>query len=81
MLLQIMMHIQYRLGGGIGVDATNLIIKNTIVANNSEGNATNNGDDIDHFAGTITDNGYNIIEVRKIQLSLPVTGDITGNQI
>ncbi len=66
-------------GGGIGIQSGTLNIKNTIVANNSEGNVSNNGGDIDHFGGTITDNGYNIIEVEN-SASIPVTGDITGNQ-
>lgn len=66
-------------GGGIGIEGSDVSIKNTIVANNSEGNVSNNGADIDHYSGTITDNGYNIIEVENSG-SIPGTGDITGNQ-
>lgn len=68
------------LGGGIGLEGTVVLtIKNTVVANNTEGTTSNNGGDIDHFEGTITDNGYNIVEIHNSS-SITGTGTITGNQ-
>jgi hypothetical protein len=67
-------------GGGISIagnpEGATLIIKNTILANNT-GNGSAN--DFDYYSGTITDNGYNIIEY-STGYSWTGTGDITGNQ-
>jgi hypothetical protein len=65
------------IGGGIGLEGTVVLtIKNSMVANNFVGAS---GDDIDHFQGTITDNGYNIVEIHNSS-SITGTGTITGNQ-
>ena len=72
-------------GGGICIDDGTLTIKNTIIANNTEGTSSNNGSDIDHYmyngnyVGTIVDNGYNIVEITNSS-SLNGTGTITGEQ-
>jgi hypothetical protein len=66
------------LGGGIGLEGTVVLrLKNSIIANNSDGGG--GSADIDHFEGTITDNGYNIVEIHNSS-SLTGTGTITGNQ-
>jgi hypothetical protein len=51
------------LGGGFYLDNGTLIIKNTIIANNTHG-AVN--DDYYYYAGTLTDNGYNIVEYSNV---------------
>ena len=71
-------------GGGIFYQSDgagfDLVIKNTILANNTDKNGTNDFYALDaDSGGRITDNGYNIVEfsVNKI---FNASGDITGNQ-
>jgi uncharacterized repeat protein (TIGR01451 family) len=47
-------------GGGILLLGGSLAIKNTIIANNQKVGASN---DYDYMAGTLTNNGYNFVEV------------------
>jgi len=49
-------------GGGLYLLFGSLSVKNTILANNYRGSGTTTGDDYYYNNGTLTDNGYNIIE-------------------
>ena len=49
--------------GGVGLFGGSLSIKNTIIANNYEGSTGTTGDDYYYEDGTITDNGYNLVEI------------------
>ncbi len=49
-------------GGGYCNYSGTLIIKNTIIANNTNGAGN---DDYYYYAGTLTDNGYNIVEYQS----------------
>jgi len=67
-------------GGGIsmgGPSGCAIQIKNTIVANNTS-NTVPSTADFDYFQGTLTSNGYNIVEVGTGTFT--ATGDITSNQ-
>jgi Right handed beta helix region len=66
-------------GGGISIGGSSTIlqIKNTIIANNTSTNVPTSAD-VDMFSGTLTDNGYNIVEVGTGTFT--ATGDKTGNQ-
>ncbi|MBI9038794.1 MAG: T9SS type A sorting domain-containing protein [Bacteroidales bacterium] len=58
-------------GGGIYKDGSvTLIVKNSILANNYQGSGTTTGDDYYYKEGSLTDNGYNIVEYQS--------GSITG---
>ncbi|MBI4498577.1 MAG: CSLREA domain-containing protein [Chloroflexi bacterium] len=59
-------------GGGIGAGSGTVNLKNVIVANNT---ATNSGPDCN---GTITSQGYNLIESTSGCTFSSTTGDITG---
>ncbi|MGD8781542.1 MAG: choice-of-anchor Q domain-containing protein [Ignavibacteria bacterium] len=63
-------------GGGLEVDGNSLTIQNTIIANNT---ANASDQDVENYGGTITDNGYNIVEVSSGQ-TWNATGDISGSQ-
>jgi len=60
-------------GGGIYnlTDGT-LLIKNTIIANNYRGSGTATSDDYDRASGTLTDNGYNLLNIPMLQQMQPV---------
>ena len=66
-------------GGGISLENNSAIlqIKNTIVANNTSTTVAAAAD-FDKFQGTLTDNGYNIVEVGTGTFTS--TGDRTGDQ-
>ena len=49
-------------GGGVYLNDGTLEVKNTIIANNYTGSATVTRDDYFYNAGTLTDNGYNVVE-------------------
>ena len=49
-------------GGGIYLAGGTLDIRNTIIANNYEGSGTTTGNDYYYAAGTLTDNGFNVVE-------------------
>ena len=49
-------------GGGIYLGDGTLDFRNTIIANNYEGSGTATGDDYHYASGTLTDNGYNVVE-------------------
>ena len=69
-------------GGGISIGGNagcTLQIKNTIIANNTS-NTVSASADFDHYAGTLTDNGYNIVEYHN-STTMTGTGDKTGNQV
>ncbi len=63
-------------GGGIGIEDMTLTIMNTIIANNIASSTPN---DFDYYSGTVTDNGYNIVEISTLYTWVG-TGDITGDQ-
>ncbi len=65
-------------GGGISLDSSNLTLKNTIIARNTCTNDSTTGD-FDNYSGTITDNGYNIIE-HYTTTGFTGTGDKLGEQ-
>ena len=62
-------------GGGILNFYGNPTIKNTLIGNNT----ASTGNDFHSAGGTITDNGYNIVE-NSSGFSWSATGDITGEQ-
>ena len=66
-------------GGGISmeIDSSTLNIKNTIVAQNSSDDTASK--DIDHYKGTIADNGYNIVEYHNSS-SFTGTDNLLGEQ-
>ena len=49
-------------GGGIYLFNGTLAVQNTIIANNFRGSGTTTGDDYYYANGTLTDNGYNVVE-------------------
>ena len=51
-----------REGGGIYLHSGSLIAKNSIIANNYAGSGTTTGDDYCYIGGTLTDDGYNVVE-------------------
>jgi hypothetical protein len=53
-------------GGGINNDGHTITIANTILANNYRGSGTGNGDDYWYDSGTLTDNGYNVVEYSNV---------------
>jgi len=63
-------------GGGYYQSNTPSIIKNTIIADNTANGSAN---DVS-ITGTVTDNGYNIVEFSN-GYAWAGTGDITGNQV
>ncbi|MDQ6996203.1 MAG: choice-of-anchor Q domain-containing protein, partial [Mariprofundus sp.] len=63
-------------GGAIYDSGTPLTMTNTLLGNNTANGAAN---DFSLIAGTVTDNGYNIVEVSS-GYTWVATGDITGNQ-
>jgi trimeric autotransporter adhesin len=74
-------------GGGIFLAASsNLTVKNTIIASNIIGNGSSTtGDDYYWETGTLTDNGYNIVEVQSgdstgAGKTFTAATDITGQQ-
>jgi hypothetical protein len=64
-------------GGGMYLYAGTVYMKNNLLANNLESTSTPN--DFRYQSGTVTDNGYNLVEY-SWNYSFAGTGDITGNQ-
>ena len=69
-------------GGGINIFKGDIYIKNTIIANNTAGG---DGNDLRRNGGTLTSNGYNIVEDSSYRSDggngeFNATGDITGEQ-
>ncbi len=63
-------------GGGVYNYSTSLTVKNSMIAANT---ASSTGDDFYYRDGTVTDNGYNIVE-NSSGYTWSGTGDITGDQ-
>ena len=63
-------------GGGLDIDGGTLSIQNSIIANNL---ANGSAQDFENYNGTVTDNGYNIVEITT-GFTWNASGDITGNQ-
>ena len=53
-------------GGGLYLYGNTTSVKNCILANNYRGSGTTTGDDYAYNAGTLTDNGYNIVEYSNV---------------
>jgi hypothetical protein len=53
-------------GGGLTMNGGTLTVSNTIIADNFRGSGTATGDDYYYADGTLTDNGYNIVEYSNI---------------
>ncbi len=64
-------------GGGVYVMGGTLVIKNTIIANNRKAGVDN---DFYQEMSTITDNGYNIVEVSN-GYTFSAAGDLTGTDL
>jgi photosystem II stability/assembly factor-like uncharacterized protein len=67
-------------GGGIYNNSSTLTIKNTLIAHNYRGSGTTTPDDFYYVSGTITNNGYNLVEAQSHSHFGAGNNDITGNQ-
>jgi Secretion system C-terminal sorting domain/Right handed beta helix region len=52
-------------GGGIYLETGSLAVRNSILANNYYGSGTSVGNDYNYGGGTLTDNGFNVVELQN----------------
>ena len=73
-------------GGGVYMHGGNLIIKNTIIGNNTHTTPAVTADDYYYISGTLTDNGYNLVEITNVGAGAGgftdgTNSDIVGEQV
>ncbi len=68
-------------GGGFYLEgSTALTCKNTMIADNYKGSGTTAPNDYYGYSGTLTDNGYNIVEIQYGSISFGVINNFLGQQ-